>query len=304
MGGKRFRAKAMRAQKVHISLLPLATLVSPILGQLQFNGGVSSSSNSNGNSANRNTNRPTSGDVDEKFFFGGDTPSLTGNQALDGGIVGLGLGALGAAVLGPTIQGALNGGQQSQGYSCGRRKRQANFGGSQASGGQEIDGEERFFLPTGQGCTCTNGRRRRQAPGEDEPGTRFFGGLFGGQQQHCGSCCFNSQPFNNNNNGFNSNFQNQGFNNQNQGFNNQNQGFKYQNQGFNNQNQNTGRCQCNYSLTFSDQNGNTHGACQRRDNTGRTWCYTTGWNNNCGDLQSSKRHPNNPWSYAACNNQG
>merc|ERR1712223_2247072 len=127
--GKRFRAKAMKAQKVHISLLPLATLVAPILGQLQFNGGVSSSSNSNSNSANRNTNRPTSGDVDEKFFLGGDTPSLTGNQALDGGIVGLGLGALGAAVLGPTIQGALNGGQQSQGFnSCGRRKRQANFG--------------------------------------------------------------------------------------------------------------------------------------------------------------------------------
>merc|ERR1712110_551168 len=252
---------------------------SPLLCQLKFNGGVSSSSNSNSNSpsTNRNTNRPT--DVDEKFFFGGDTPSLTGNQALDGGIVGLGLGALGAAVLGPTIQGALNGGQQSQGYSCGRRKRQANFGGSQASGGQDIDGEERFFLPTGQGCTCnTNGRRRRQAPGEEEPGTRFFGGLFGGQQQHCGSCCYNSQPFNNN--GFNSNFQNQGFNNQNQGFNNQNQGF-------NNQNQNNRGCQCDYSLTFSDQNGNTHGACQRRDNTGRTWCYTTGWNNNCGDLQSS-----------------
>merc|ERR1711953_194259 len=146
-GGKRFRAKAMRAQKVHISLLPLVTLVAPILGQLQFNGGVSSS-NSNGNSANRNTNRPTSGDVDEKFFLGGDTPSLTGNQALDGGIVGLGLGALGAAVLGPTIQGALNGGQQSQGYSCGRRKRQqANFGGSTSpggagagAGGQDLDG--------------------------------------------------------------------------------------------------------------------------------------------------------------------
>merc|ERR1711863_174974 len=250
---------AMRSKRGHLSLLPLATLVSPLLCQLKFNGGVSSNSNSNSPSTNRNTNRPT--DVDEKFFFGGDTPSLTGNQALDGGIVGLGLGALGAAVLGPTIQGALNGGQQSQGFN-----------------------------------SC--GRRRRQAPGEDEPGTRFFGGLFGGQQQHCGSCCYNSQPFNNNNNnGFNSNFQNQGFNNQNQGFNNQNQGF-------NNQNQNNRGCQCDYSLTFSDQNGNTHGACQRRDNTGRTWCYTTGWNNNCGDLQSSKRHPNNPWSYAACNNQG
>merc|ERR1712172_387843 len=186
--------EAMRAHnRVHLSLIPLATLVSPLLCQLKFNGGVSSSSNSNSPSANRNTNRPTN--VDEKFFFGGDTPSLTGNQALDGGIVGLGLGALGAAVLGPTIQGALNGGQQSQGFnSCGRRRRrQANFGGSQTSsggsggGGQEIDGEERFFLPTGQGCTCnTNGRRRRQAPGEDEPGTRFFGGLFGGQQPKSG----------------------------------------------------------------------------------------------------------------------
>merc|ERR1712012_838980 len=273
--GKRFRTKAMRAQRVHISLLPLATLVSPILGQLQFNGGVSSSSNNNGNSANRNTNRPTSGDVDEKFLLGGDTPSLTGNQALDGGIVGLGLGA--------TIQGALNGAQQSQGFnSCGRRKRQANFGGSTSpggagAGGQDLDGEERFFLPTGQGCTCNSGRRRRQAPGEDQPGTRFFGGLFGGTP-HCGSCCYNSQPFNNN--GFNSNFQNQG------GFN---------NQGFNNQNNRV--CQCDYSLTFRDQNGNTHGACQRRDNTGRTWCYTTGWSNNCGDLQTSKRYPNNPWSY-------
>merc|ERR1712045_221506 len=235
-----FDEAAMRSQRGHLSLLPLATLVSPLLSQLKFNGGVSSSSNSNGNSpsASRNTNRPT--DVDEKFFFGGDTPSLTGNQALDGGIVGLSLGALGAAVLGPTIQGALNGGQQSQGYSCGRRKRQANFGGrtSGGGGGQDIDGEERFFLPTGQGCTC-NGRRRRQAPGENEPGTRFFGGLFGGQQPHCGNCCYNTQPFN-------SNFQNQNFNNQNQGFN--NQGFSNQNTGFSNQN--TGRCQCDYSLTF------------------------------------------------------
>merc|ERR1712107_547189 len=291
MGGKRFTTKAMRAHGVHISLLPLATLVAPILGQLQFNGGVSSTSSSNGNSANRNTNRPTSGDVDEKFFLGGDTPSLTGNQALDGGIVGLGLG--------PTIQGALNGAQQSQGFnSCGRRMMQANFGGSTSpggAGGQDLDGEERFFLPTGQGCTCNTGRRRRQAPGEDQPGTRFFGGLFGGTP-HCGSCCYNSQPFNNN--GFNNNFQNQGgFNNQ--GFN--SQGFN-QNQVFNNQN-NRG-CQCDYSLTFRDQNGNTHGACQRRDNTGRTWCYTTGWSNNCGDLQTSKRYPNNPWSYTACSNQG
>merc|ERR1711997_825163 len=115
-----------------------------------------------------------------------------------------------------------------------------------------------FFLPTGQGCTCnTNGRKRRQAPGEDEPGTRFFGGLFGGTP-HCGNCCYNTQPFNNN--GFNSNFRNQGFNNpgfnnpsfnnqgsnfQNQGFNNQNQGFNNQNQGFSNPGSNSQNgCQC------------------------------------------------------------
>merc|ERR1711881_262164 len=260
---KRFRRSCK--MRGHLFLLPLAILVSPLLCQLKFSGGVSSSSNSNRNSPNRNTNNKPK-DVDEKFFLGGDTPSLTGNQALDGGIVGLGLGALGAAVLGPTIQGALNGAQQSQGYSCGRRKRQANFGGSQTSGGggggvQETDVDERFFLPTGQGCTCnTNGRKR--APGEDEPGTRFFGGLFGGTP-HCGNCCYNTQPFNNN--GFNSNFQNQGFNNQNQGFNNP----SFNNPSFNNQGSNIqNRCQCDYSKTFSDQNGLIHGACQRSDNTG------------------------------------
>merc|ERR1712233_167386 len=92
---KRFRRSWN--MRPHLFLLPLASLVSPLLCQLKFSGGVSSSSsNSNSNSPNRNTNnRPT--DVDEKFFLGGDTPSLTGNQALDGGIVGLGLGALGAA---------------------------------------------------------------------------------------------------------------------------------------------------------------------------------------------------------------
>ena len=87
----------------HLFLLPLAILVSPLLCQLKFSGGVSSSSsNSNSNSPNRNTNnRPT--DVDEKVF-------------LSGQIIGLGLGALGAAVL----QGTLNGGQQSQRKrSCG-----------------------------------------------------------------------------------------------------------------------------------------------------------------------------------------
>merc|ERR1712179_680829 len=47
----------------HLFLLPLAILVSPLLCQLKFSGGVSSSSNSNSNSPNRNTNnKPTLAD--------------------------------------------------------------------------------------------------------------------------------------------------------------------------------------------------------------------------------------------------
>merc|ERR1719495_2951715 len=199
----------------------------------------------------------------------------SGNEAIDGGIVGLGLGALGATVLG----GALNGG--GGGYSgCGRRKRDAQ------------SGEERFFLPSGGSCTC--GRKKRQAPGEDGDNTKFFnlGGLLGGNNNnHCGSCCYN------NGGGFNG-----GFNNNGGGF---NGGFNNNGGGFNNNYNNNRQCQCDNSKYFRDQYNNIHGACQRSDNTGRKWCYTTGWNNQgCGDLQSSKRYQNNPWSYNACPHNG
>jgi len=178
----------------------------------------------------------------------------TGNSAIDGGIIGLGLGALGAAVLGPTLNQVISKHDplfvhpdlpqavSAPQTGCGRRKRQA-------------DGEERFFLPNGGSCTC--GRKRRQAGDDVQPDTKFFG-LFGNNNQHCGSCCYNQ--------GFNAG-SGSGFN-----------------QG------STGYCQCDYSKTFNDQYGNTHGACRRADNSGRTWCYTTGWGNSgCGDLQSSSR---------------
>merc|ERR1712002_86738 len=121
--------------------------------------------------------------VDTKFF--------TGNEALDGGIVGLGAGLLGGAVL----SGALSGGRNG----CGRRRRQA-------------DGTNTKFLGallggSSSGCSC--GRRRRQAPGEDQPGTRFFG-LDGGGNNNCCSCP--PQYNNNNNNGYNSGYNN-GYNN-------------------------------------------------------------------------------------------
>merc|ERR1712080_683472 len=229
--------------------LGVITLVDPLLAQLKFSGGVSSSGSSSSSGSK---------DANKKLF--GIT---SGNEAIDGGIVGLGLGALGATVLG----GALNGGGGGGGHGgCGRRKRDAQ------------SGEERFFLPSGGSCTC--GRKKRQAPGEDGVNTKFFnlGGLLGGgnNNNHCGSCCYNGGGFNNNNGGFNSGNYN-----------------------------NNKQCQCNNNLTFRDQYGNTHGACRRSDNTGRTWCYTTGWHNQgCRDLQSSNRYQQNPWSYNACNYSG
>lgn len=256
--------------RVHLSLVILTSLVSPFFCQLKFGGSTSGSSSSSKNTRPApSTGASGAVDADTKFFL----PS-TGNSAVDGGILGLGLGALGAAVLGP----ALTGGQQTGSYSaCGRRKRQA-------------DGEQRFFLPSGGGCTCNDvnsGRKKRQATGENSPNTKFFGGLgnlLGGGTPHCGSCCYGSSNFGSSNNNFGSSNNNFGSSNN-----------------FGSQSQ----CQCDSSKTFQDQYGNTHGACRRADNTGKTWCYTTGWNNQgCRDLQSSSRFPNNPWSYRACSNQG
>merc|ERR1739838_894766 len=109
------------------------------------------------------------------------------------------------------------------------------------------------------------GRKKRQAPGEDQPGTRFFGlgSLLGGGNSNCCNC---PQSSNNNN------------------------GWQQQ------------RCQCNYNLNFQDKYGSTHGACKKADETGRLWCYTTG--SGCSDGRQSQRFPNNPWSYQACAGQG
>merc|ERR1711936_185886 len=123
------------------------------------------------------------------------------------------------------------------------------------------------------------GRRRRQAE-EGDTNTRLFG-LFGGNNG-C-NCGYNQYPQNN----YPSN------------------NYPSNNYPSNNYPSNSGQnsCQCNYQLTFQDKYGNTHGACRRPDETGRTWCYTTGgWG--CSDARQSQRFPNNPWSYQACSFSG
>merc|ERR550519_1609843 len=196
--------------------LTLVSMAGTILAQTKFG---SSSSGKGGGASSTNT----------KFF--------TGNEGIDGGLIGFGLGAAAGAVGAPLLEGFLGGGGSSG--CAGRRKRSA-------------DGDERFFLG-GSSCTCGK-RRKRQAPGEDKPtNTRFFN-LFGGggnQQQHCGSCCYSG--------GYN----NGGYNNG--GYNNGGYNSGYNTGGYNNNN--NGGCQCNNQLTFHDQYGNTHGACRSSDNT-------------------------------------
>merc|ERR1712198_687556 len=238
------QSERLRARMANITVFLFATFLVPLFSQTKF------------------SNSQKTKDVDEKIFTGDPTIDTIG-----GGLIGVGLGALGASILGPTIGQVLGGGGKPtarQGSSCPRA----------AVAPVERGGED----------------RPQPRRGIQEPNTKFFGNLFGGNDQNCGACCY-SQGYNQ---GASQGGYNHGYN---QGY---NQG-SY-NQGSTNQG---GRCQCDYSKTFTDQNGRTHGACRRADNSGWNWCYTTGWGNSgCGDLQSSKRFPNNPWSYRACSYSG
>merc|ERR1712215_328611 len=169
---KIFHSRIMKLQIISSLVL---SLLDSSLSQLKF--GDSSSG------ANSATNTKQS-ETDTRFF--------TGDEAIDGGILGLGAGLLGGAVL----SGVLNGG----GNGCGRRRRQADgtntkFLGALLGGGSG-------------GCNC--GRKRRQAPGEDQPGTRFFGleTLLGGGNNNCCNCGgsgYNNGFNNGYNNGYNGN---------------------------------------------------------------------------------------------------
>merc|ERR1719206_1066000 len=108
-------------------------ILSSCTAQLKFGGSAGSSGN---------TNKET----DTRFF--------TGNQALDGGIVGLGAGLLGGAVLSGALSGGSNG--------CGRRRRQAEGTNTKFLGA--------LLGGSSSGCNC--GKCRRQAEGTN---TKFLG---------------------------------------------------------------------------------------------------------------------------------
>merc|ERR1712061_833581 len=271
-----------RNQPITINMKGLALLVLGIgiaQAQLKFGGGSSSSSNSGSNSASSSSSSSGNQDpsTDTRFIS-------TGNELIDGGILGVGAGILGGAVLGGALNGGNNNYNGNYNNPCGRRKRQADGD----------DSNTRIFGLFGgnNGCNCGR-RRRRQAPGEDGVGVRFFGLenlLGGGGGSNCGcNCGYNSGYNSGYNQGSNSGF-NSGYNQYPQNSN------SYPSNSF----QQQGQCQCNNALTFQDKYGRTHGACITADNSGRKWCYTTGGYPGCSDASPSKRFPNNPWSYQAC----
>merc|ERR1712117_219836 len=241
------------------SLLTLTCLVYASYTQLKF-GGSSSNSGTNNKQGSSNSGS-NNGQTDTRFL-------TSGNEFVDGGLLGVAAGVVGGSIL----SGALNGANNNQGYNngynpCGRRRRQAE------------DGTNTKFFNFGGSSGCNCGRKRRQAPGENEPGTRFFGLenlLGGGSNNNCGcNCGYPSNNYPSNNYPSNNYPSNSG---------------NYQQQ-----------CQCNNNLTFRDKYGNVHGACRRPDETGKTWCYTYG---GCPDSRPSSRFPNNPWSYQACTYYG
>merc|ERR1711982_274888 len=180
--------------KVNMNKFQVITIQSSVLcltqSQLSFGkGGSGSSSSSSSSSSTSNRNGNTKPDTDQRIIS-------TGNCFVDGGILGVGAGLLGGAVL----SGALNGGNNNNYNPCGRRKRQADDGKT----------DTRFLgalLGGGNSGGCNCGRRKRQAPHEGDVGTRFFGLdtlLGGGNNNNCGCNC--GYP---NNNYPNNNFQQQ-----------------------------------------------------------------------------------------------
>merc|ERR1719446_1875025 len=111
----------------------LVTFLSTCNGQLQFGGSSSGSSSSGslsiGSSGPVKSTNAKQSQTDTRFF--------TGNEAIDGGILGLGAGLLGGAV----ISGALNNG----GSGCGRRRRQADGTNTKFLGA---------LLGGSSGCNC------------------------------------------------------------------------------------------------------------------------------------------------------
>merc|ERR1711902_150110 len=107
--------------KLNMNKFQVITILSSAVcltqSQLSFGKGGGSAGSSSSSSSTSNRNGNTKPDTDQRIIS-------TGDSFVDGGILGVGAGLLGGAVL----SGALNGGNNNNYTPCGRRKRQADDG--------------------------------------------------------------------------------------------------------------------------------------------------------------------------------
>lgn len=194
-----------------------------------------------------------------------NTRLFSGNQALDSGTLGFGLG-VGAAVLGSSL---IN--NHNNNNPCGKRRRRRDAQ------------DTRFFL--GGNNNCNYGSSNNHYPSNNYPSNSYPSNNYVSSSNNYPSNNYvsssNHYPSNNYVSSSNS----------------------YPSNSINSYpSNNYKRCQCT-QLSFTDHHGNVNGKCQSFDSGKGSWCYTTGWDSGCTDLQSSQKFPNNPWSYQACSYQ-
>merc|ERR1712176_869893 len=196
--------------------------------------------------------------------MGTNTKLFSGNQALDSGALGFGLGLAASAVV-PSLLG---------GGGCGRRRRSAqnkdgtntkfflgnNCGPSynQPSYPQPVYNQPSYQQPSYNPC----GRKKRSP---QDANSRHY------SSSNCGGSFTSNNNYYNNNNYYGSS-----------------------------SSHHSNNCRCT-SLTVW-RNGRKEGNCQTSDYGKGAWCYTTGYGGGCRDYHNSKQYPNNPWSYEACRN--
>merc|ERR1712012_275788 len=198
-----------------------------------------------------------------------NTRLFSGNQALDSGTLGFGLG-VGAAVLGSSLINNHNN------NPCGKRRRR-----------DAQNKDTRFFL--GGNNNCDYGSSNNNYPSNNYGSSNNY---YPSNNHGSSNIHYPSNSYVGSSNNYVSSSNHYPSNNY---VSSSNSYSSYPSNNFN-------RCECS-QLSFTDHYGNVNGKCRSSDSGKGSWCYTTGWNSGRTDLQSSQKFPNNPWSYQACSYQ-
>merc|ERR1711874_262661 len=179
-----------------------------------------------------------------------NTRLFSGNQALDSGTLGFGLG-VGAAVLGSSLLNNNN----NNNNPCGKRRRRS----------PQNSKDTRFFLGGNNNCNYPSNNYGSSS-------TNYH------PSNNYGSSSNNYHPSNNYGSSTNTHYPSNNY---------VSSSNTYPSNSISSSN-NYNRCQCTL-LSFTDHQGNVNGNCQSYDSGKGSWCYTTGWDSGCTDLHRSQK---------------